>query len=232
MRLALVPVNSEDLNKPCVLIKHERQCPRDQAFFLWSLEQAPPVYRVGSVPCLWVEVSIMPLPPLPAGEQGPPAASAAQLAKAAMSLSTLLLPWLSWARALSQLRAHNVRADVQRQALEGRWETAWKAEKGTVCHGAETGGCGTWRGQECREKQVPGSHGHSCANCGGAGRAEQAGVGGGAAHGGRVLVTVGEKTHSPTESLHITSHQTHQDKQHPRDFPYREQRKGKCKSNP
>lgn len=197
---------------------------------LWS-RRLPLIELVQSLACGW-RCQSCPSHPCLLGSRGLPQHLLHSWPKQPCLSQPLLLPWLSWARALSQLRAHNVRADVQRQALEGRRETAWKGEKGTVCHGAETGGCGTWRGQECREKQVPGSHGHSCANCGGAGRAEQAGVGGGAAHGGRVLVTVGEKTHSPTESLHITSHQTHQGKQHPRDFPYREQRKGKCKSNP
>lgn len=57
--------------------KTREMCQWDQASFLWPAF----FYGVCSVPCLWVEMPTMPLPPLPAEEQGPPTASAKQLAK-------------------------------------------------------------------------------------------------------------------------------------------------------
>lgn len=122
MRLAQLPVDSEDLNKAYVLVKHERvPFGPDLSSGLWSSTSL--LWSVGSVPSLWVEMSIIPLPPLPAGDQGPPAASAEQLAKATTSLSAPPSAMTSWARALSQRRAHNMYADLQKQALEGQGET-------------------------------------------------------------------------------------------------------------
>lgn len=140
VRLALVPVSSEDLNKSYVLIKHER-LPFPLVFgagtsLLWS---------VGSVPSLWVEMSIIPLPPLPAGDQGPSAASAEQLAKATMSLSAPPSAVANWARALSQRRAHNVYADLQKQALEGQGETTWEKGEGNCLPRSRNWG---WRDTE------------------------------------------------------------------------------------
>lgn len=123
----------------------------------------------------------------------------------------------SWARALSQRRAHNVYADLQKQALEGQGETTWKKGDMDCLPWSRNWGGETQRGQEGRKKHVSGSYGHNGANRMGTERTSKS-------QGGAARACYGEFAHCFTPNPPAQTA--------PQDFPHRQHQSGKWKSKP